>query len=224
MGLFLVATAIGIGFSAGKAIYFHEVNHPGLIAIFAAALSVVSKEVLYRYTIKVGDRWKSQTIIANAWHHRSDSFSSIAVLLGVGAAYFIPSLGILDAYASILVSFLILKIGMNTMISGFKETVDTAPSRKVVMHLHKIVADFPGVTDHHNVKIRPLGSSLCLTLHICVKDKLTVEAGHEISVELKEKIMRSIPSIIDVLIHVEPHSSCSKGNCFYKSSMGNIYK
>ena len=111
VGIFLIGAALYIGTEAASSIYRHTECHPTWLAVGVAALSIIVKEVLYRYTVLVGRRIKSPVVMANAWHHRSDALSSVAVLLGVGAARIHPGWHILDAYAALIVSLLILKVG-----------------------------------------------------------------------------------------------------------------
>ena len=112
VGLALVATALFLGIKAAFNIYHHTEYHPTGLALMGAGVSIVFKEVLYHYTVRTGQRIKNQLIIANAWHHRSDALSSVAVLLGVAGARLKPSWHILDAYAALLVSFFIIKVGL----------------------------------------------------------------------------------------------------------------
>ena len=100
LGLILIGTACYLGVEASLNIYKHTEFHPTSLALIGAALSIAFKEALYHYTVFIGKRLKSQLIVANAWHHRSDSLSSVAVLLGVGGAILKPGWHILDAYAT----------------------------------------------------------------------------------------------------------------------------
>ena len=132
VGLALVAVAIFIGVGAARDIYHHVERQPTWIAIAAAAVSILVKEILYQYTVRVGRRIRSQVVIANAWHHRSDAFSSVAVLIGVTGAQLRPGWHILDAYAALLVSFFIVKVGIDVLWGAMREFADTAPNPEVV--------------------------------------------------------------------------------------------
>ncbi|MEJ2024643.1 MAG: cation diffusion facilitator family transporter, partial [Deltaproteobacteria bacterium] len=132
VGVALIATAIFIGIKASLAIYLHTESHPTKLALIGALVSILLKEWLYHYTLRVGRRAKSRLIVANAWHHRSDSLSSVAVVLGVGGSLVHPSWHALDSYAALLVSFFILKVGLETLWDSLREFTDTAPPPEVM--------------------------------------------------------------------------------------------
>ena len=132
VGLALIATAIYVGIDAGLNIHRHTEYHPTGFALVGAAISVVLKEVLYHFTVRIGRRIKSAVIIANAWHHRSDALSSIAVLIGVTASLLKPAWHILDAYAALFVSFFIIKVGFEILWGTLREFTDTAPRPEVL--------------------------------------------------------------------------------------------
>ena len=132
VGMGLVATALYLGINAALNIYQHTEYHPTMLAVIAAGVSIAFKEALYHYTVFVGRRFKNHLIVANAWHHRSDALSSVAVLLGVTAAYFKPSWHILDSYAALLVSFFIVKVGIEILLNTISEFTDTAPKNEIL--------------------------------------------------------------------------------------------
>ncbi|MDH3938887.1 MAG: cation diffusion facilitator family transporter, partial [candidate division Zixibacteria bacterium] len=120
-GIILLATGIGLAYRSIDAIYRHEYSSPGYFAIAAALVSVLLKEGLYWYTVRVGRRIKSLALIGNAWHHRADALSSVAVLVGVTGAHFSPAWGMADAYAALVVTFFVLKVGAELMWTAAKE-------------------------------------------------------------------------------------------------------
>jgi cation diffusion facilitator family transporter len=130
VGVSLLVVAVFIGYDASRDIYLHTESHPTWLAIAGAAISILVKEFLYRYTIIVGRRIKSAAVTANAWHHRSDALSSVAVLIGVTAAQIKPDWHILDAYAALLVTFFIVKVALEILRDALREITDTAPSRR----------------------------------------------------------------------------------------------
>ena len=127
VSIFLTAAGLGIGFNAAEAIYNHTTCHPSWIALVGAGLSIAVKEILYRYTVHVGNRIKSKVVVANAWHHRSDAWSSIAVFAGVAGAQIHPGLDVLDSYAALLVSFVVLMVGVKMFWGHHQGTYRRSP-------------------------------------------------------------------------------------------------
>ena len=160
VGLALIATALYLGIEACWNIYRQTEYHPTQLALFAAAASIILKEVLYRYTARVGRRIKCPAIVANAWHHRSDALSSVAVLLGVTGAVIKPSWHILDSYAALVVSFLIIKVGLETLIESMREFIDTAPQPEILERITQCARSVNGVIDIHDLRARTTGGGL----------------------------------------------------------------
>jgi cation diffusion facilitator family transporter len=135
VGIALLAVAAYLAISAGTSIYHRADYHPNWLAVIGAAVSIIVKEVLYHYTVRVGRRIKSSVVVANAWHHRSDALSSVAVLIGVAAAQINPEWYILDSYAALVVALLIAGVGARILWRAVKEVTDTAPPAKVLEHM-----------------------------------------------------------------------------------------
>ena len=129
VGFSLITVALYLGYRSAMNIYLHGNMHPTYPALIGAAVSIAVKEALYQYTAIVGKRIRSEAVIANAWHHRSDALSSVAVLIGVGGAVINPGWYILDAYAALLVSFFIAKVGIDVLWKALREMADTAPRK-----------------------------------------------------------------------------------------------
>ena len=157
VGLALIATAIYIGIEATLNIYRHTESYPTKLALIGAGVSIIFKEALYHYTVRVGRRLRSNLIVANAWHHRSDSLSSVAVLIGVSGAIIRPSWHVLDAYAALLVSFFIVKVGLDTVRESLREFTDTAPSADILNTISACARGVPGVLDVHDLRVRTSG-------------------------------------------------------------------
>ena len=162
------------------------------------------KEVLYRYTAKVGRRIKSQAVIANAWHHRSDAISSVAVLLGVGGSLINPAWHVLDAYASLLVSFFIVRVGLKIFWGSAKELTDIAPAPDLLDKIRACVRDVPGVLYDHDLKVRSVGGLHHMQIHIVVDGGLSVFEGHRIAKEVERCLKSEFNDLGEVIIHVDP--------------------
>lgn len=204
VGILLIAVGLGIAYSAGMAIYTHQASRPGLLAIYAAGISVLLKEVLYWYTYKVGKKIKSIALIGNAWHHRADALSSVAVLIGVGAVYYNPAWILADSFAALLVTYFIIKIGSNLVWSAFRELSDTAPDEAVLKQLTVAAVTVAGVVEVHDMRARHSGWQIFVELHIVVDPELTVRAGHDIARVVKHRLLDEFTDVTRVIIHVDP--------------------
>ncbi|MBW2028026.1 MAG: cation transporter [Deltaproteobacteria bacterium] len=204
IGIALIGTAVYLGIKALWNIYLHVEYHPKIIAIFAALVSIGAKEGLYHYTIRTGRRINSPSIIANAWHHRSDALSSVAVLLGVLGAQIRPSWHILDAYAALLVSLLIIKVGIDIFKNAMNEFTDKAPDPETLERMCACIKDVDGVQGLHDVRVRTSGGMHQMEAHIVIDGTLTVVEGHRIANTVERRLLDEIPEINSVIIHVDP--------------------
>jgi cation diffusion facilitator family transporter len=209
VGLALMGVAVYIGLTAAFDIYHHTVYQPTWLAVAAAAVSIASKEALYRYTAVVGRRINSAAVLANAWHHRSDALSSVAVLLGVGAAALNPDWHILDAYAAFLVSFFVLKAGLDIVWQALKEFTDAAPRPEVLAKIKDCARGVVGVMEVHDLKARVSGGRYQMELHIGVDGSLQVTEGHRIAKDVEKCLRREVALLEQVIIHVDPHQENS---------------
>lgn len=203
LAVILILTAVFLGRDAFSIILSGEIAEPGTLALAAAFLSIVVKEVLYRYTIKIGQEINSRGLIADAHHHRSDALSSVAALIGIAGA----KLGfrILDPIAGLIVAFLILKVGYDILKDTSYELMDGRPEKEKIEKLINLAEKIEGVKDIHDIKLRSYGPRYIADLKIAVDGKLTVKEGHNIAVKVKNKIIESEDDVKDVLVHVDPH-------------------
>jgi cation diffusion facilitator family transporter len=204
VGIALIGTAIYIGLRSALNIYSHNEYHPTLLAIVGASISIAVKEALYHYTIYTGRRIKSPLIIANAWHHRSDSFSSIAVLLGVGFAQIKPGWHILDAYAALLVSFFIIKVGLEISAKAFHELSDAAPAPEIIKQIEACSLGVDGVKEIHDLRVRTSGGKIQLEIHIVVDGQQTVVQGHRIAKKVEACLLEEVDGLNNATIHIDP--------------------
>ena len=172
------------------------------LAIWVTALSIVVKEVLYRYVLGVGKRIGSTALEAEAWHHRSDAISSVAALIGVGGAYLgYPAL---DPVAGLAVSLLIIQMGAKLYVQSVRELIDEAPAEQVVNQIKQTAHDTSGVIAVNEVKARTVGQNILVDMKLCVNRYLTVEEGHKIGASAKRNILNEIPQVDNVLVHINP--------------------
>jgi len=204
VGLALIGTAVYLGIDAALNIHQHTEYHPTGIALIGAGVSIALKEALYRYTVLIGRRIKSQLIVANAWHHRSDALSSVAVLLGVAGTLINPAWHILDALAALIVSFFIIKVGFDILRKTLREFTDTAPRPEIIEKLMQLSRAVDGVMNAHDLRVRTSGGFYQAEIHIVVDGQLTVAQGHRIAKTVERCLSEEMDELDRVIVHVDP--------------------
>lgn len=209
IGIALFAVGLKI-FWAGAHTIFHiyqgaVIPKPGRIAFYAAIVSIITKEWLYRYTVKIGKSINSQAIIANAWHHRSDAFSSIGAMLGIGGAILLgEKWHILDPIAAVTVSFFILKTAITISLGGFSELLEVSLNDELEDRIISIARAVSGVVEPHDLKTRRIGNYIAIDLHINVDKNLNITEAHHLSVKVEKEIRAEFGEETFISIHVEP--------------------
>ena len=191
----------------------NELRHENWL-IAAAALSVLSKEALYWYTVKVARDINSDLLKANAWHHRTDAFSSIVVVIGIiGAAngYFF-----LDSVAAIIVGILIIYIGWQLGFEATKELVDTSIDQEDIKALRVALSEIKGINSVHTLRTRKVGHKKSADVHVQVNPFLSVSEGHIISVSVERVAKECIEELDDVTVHIDPENDEEKEDAPYK--------
>ncbi len=204
IGLMLAGVGVGLGYRAIVTLEQHHGSIPGWSAFVVACLSIVSKEVLYQWTTRVGWRVRSSALIANAWHHRSDALSSVPVALAVLGTRIHPSWTFLDHVGAIVVSLLIIRAAWRIIWPALNQLVDAGTSQETSDRLHDLVTGTPGVRSVHAMRTRHIGPGLQVDLHVLVDPQLTVREGHHIAHAVKDRLLNEEPEVIDVLVHIEP--------------------
>ncbi len=203
LGFLLVAVALGIGWDAVQRLFHPQaLLQPGPIALYAAGLSILIKEALYWYTRAYGVRVRSDLLIANAWHHRSDAISSVIVMIGVAGT--LAGLPDLDAIASVLVAVMIAKIAWDLGSNATRELVDTALDPERLREMSRIIRHSTGVRDIHMLRTRTLGGNTAADVHVLVDPDISVSEGHAISVLVQQRLMETIERMSDVIVHIDP--------------------
>lgn len=178
---------------------------PGAVALVAAAVSILVKEILYRYTVRVGRRIDSPSVVANAWHHRSDAFSSLGTLLGIGCAFFLgDKWRIADPIAALIVSVFIFKIAFDLIRTGLGELLEQSLPEEVEKEILGIVAANPRVREPHNLRTRRIGAAIAIEVHVRMDGKMTVEESHELTVDIEQRLRERFGEGTMIAIHVEP--------------------
>ncbi|MEJ2509901.1 MAG: cation diffusion facilitator family transporter [Gammaproteobacteria bacterium] len=203
LGILLVLVAAGILVDAVDRLFqTQRLLHPGVLALVVAAISVLSKELLYRYTLHVAKKVRSNLLRANAWHHRSDAISSIVVIIGVAGS--MAGLHYLDAIAAAGVALMIAKIGWDLSWHSLKELVDTGLDPERVEAIRNCILNVDGVRTLHMLRTRRMGQDALVDVHIMVPPKLSVSEGHHIGETVRSRVIREVDEVTDVMVHIDP--------------------
>ena len=203
LAVLLTSVGIGIGIDAiNRLMDYESIAIPSQITLVIAGLSIVSKEILYQYTMLVARQVKSKLLEANAWHHRSDAISSIVVFAGIaGAIWGYP---ILDSVAAIVVALMICKIGWDLGHQSFQELVDTGLETETLNAMEKTILAVDGVNQMHMLRTRTMGHSALADVHILVSPKISVSEGHQISEAVEMALIKQFDEVNDVTVHIDP--------------------
>jgi len=203
LGFLLLAVALGIAWDATSRLFAPlALLKPEPIALLAAVISILVKEALYWYTRHYGQRVRSDLLLANAWHHRSDAISSIVVLIGIGGT--LAGLPYLDAVASVIVAFMIAKIAWDLGSEASRELVDTGLSPERLREISQVIRRSTGVRDVHMLRTRTLAGNAAADVHVLVDRDISVSEGHAISLVVEGRLKRAIDRLTDITVHIDP--------------------
>ena len=181
------------------------IGRPGAIALIAAAISIVAKEVLYRYTVRVGRQTDSPSVVANAWHHRSDALSSLGTLVGIGCAYFLgDKWRIADPIAALIVAVFIFKVAFDLIRTGVGELLEKSLPEETEREILRIVTLDPAVREPHNLRTRRIGAAIAIEIHIRVDGAMTVARSHALTVGIERRLRERFGEGTMIAVHVEP--------------------
>ncbi len=205
LSVFLFGVALSIGYSGVKLIIsgeYLEAPAPSAIALAAAIISIGVKEWMFWYTKAAAEKINSSALMADAWHHRSDSFSSIGSLIGIGGAIF--GFKLLDPLASVIICLFIVKVSYEIFIESVNQTVDTAAKKEVVDKIHEAILSVEGVVGIDILKTRMHANRLYVDTEIVVSNTLSLVDAHNISEEVHDKIEETFPTVKHCMVHVNP--------------------
>lgn len=202
LSIFLTGTGAFIGYEGIKLLGSGEIQTPGRIALLAAIISILAKEFMYRYTIKVAREIKSLSMEASAWHHRSDALSSIGTFVGILGARL--GLKALDPIAAIVVSVLIIKVGIDLYVESVRGLVDEAADDETIAKIQEITHSVKEVKGIKNLKTRTFGNKIYVDMDIQVKGDITVIEGHDIAERVHDLIEKNIKNVKHCMVHIEP--------------------
>lgn len=214
IGVALMAVAIGIVVKGALKIAAwangESLEAPEMIAFWAAILSIVMKEAVYRYSIIKARKLNSKAVEANAWHHRSDALSSIGTAVGIGGAVFLgPRWTILDPIASVVVGAFIIKVAFDLLKNGFGDLMEQSLPDSVENEILELVATVPGVSDPHNLKTRRIGNHYAIELHIRMDGRITLNEAHDKASEVEQLLRQRYGEETHVAVHAEPEKENS---------------
>jgi cation diffusion facilitator family transporter len=213
LGMALIGVASGIAWDAIRRMFdTQSLLHPTWITLVVATLSILSKEWIYRYTMRVAERLNSNLLKANAWHSRSDAISSVIVVVGIIGT--MAGVKWLDAVAAIGVGLMIAKIGWDLAWSSLKELVDTGLEAERVEAIRGKIVAIPGVRDCHMLRTRRMGSDALVDVHIQVDNpRISVSEGHQLSEAVRQRLIEEIEEVSDVLVHIDPENDMTVAPC-----------
>lgn len=178
---------------------------PGMLALWAAVVSVLLKEAVYRYSMYKARKLQSQALEANAWHHRSDALSSMGTLIGIGGAIFLGDKWvILDPIASVIVGAFIVKVAVDLLKDGIGDLTDKALPESVEQEILQIVSEVENVGNPHNLKTRRIGNHYAIELHIKMDGNITLKEAHDKATEIENLLRSKYGKETHVGVHVEP--------------------
>ena len=183
---------------------------PGVLALVAAVVSIVLKEFLYRLTERVARECGSASLSANAWHHRSDAFSSIGVLFGVAGAMLLgEKWRILDPAAAIIVSVLIFKTAYDLMRPGIEELMEKSLPPETEKEIISVIEDVAGKCDVHNLRTRRIGPGIAVEVHIRLDPDMSVASAHAVTRSVEDALISRFGETTHAIVHVEPLKAVS---------------
>ena len=209
IGIALLAVAIGIIFSGTTKIISwlngKSLEAPGMLALWAALLSIVLKEGVYRYSMVKAHELNSQAVEANAWHHRSDALSSIGTAIGIGGAIFLGQRWtVLDPFASIVVGAFIVKVSVDLLRNGIGDLMEQSLPDAVEEEILGLVASLPGDVNPHDLRTRRLGNHYAIELHILMDGDVSLREAHDKASEVENLLRDHYGEDTHVAVHVEP--------------------
>ena len=209
IGFALLTVAIGIVYGGFTKIWGwwngQQLEAPGMLALWAALLSILLKEAVYRYTMMVAHQVDSQALEANAWHHRSDALSSIGTAIGIGGAIFLGQRWtVLDPVASVIVGFFIIKVSIELLRRGIGDLMEQSLPDEIETEILQLAASVDGVVDPHDLRTRRIGSHYAIELHILMPGDIPLRQAHDKASEIEDILRRHYGPETHVAVHVEP--------------------
>ncbi len=197
----LIAVGFTIVYHSLATLYFGEYQAPSLLTVVAAIISIFGNEFIYQYTTKIANKINSDILRVNAWHSRSDMWSSVVVLVGLVGAL----LGFvwMDALAAIVVCYMIVKMGVKWGYSAVAELIDEGVDEDTQSRIQQIISKVEGVQDFHCLRSRKMAGKIILDVHVLVDKYMTASEGHYIAEKVRTSVFYGIDNIKDITVHID---------------------
>ncbi|MEN7529823.1 cation diffusion facilitator family transporter [Cupriavidus sp. DL-D2] len=210
LGVLLLSVGVGMLWAAvGKIEHPDGVQPVQAVALWVALGALASKELLFRYLLRVAERVRSSMLVANAWHARSDAASSLVVALGIGGN--LLGYHVLDPVAAIVVGLMVSRMGVRFGWDAMSDLMDRAVDEDIVAELRSTMLETPGLLGLHDLKTRKMGDMILVDVHLEIPADLTVEQGHAIATEARRRAMER-DDVLNVMTHVDPVRAVSLGS------------
>lgn len=202
----LIIFALGFAWRYFQALFNPErIVKPKTVTLWIAVISYVAKEAMFRYKFRIARKLKSSALLADAWDHRTDAFSSLVVIAGIGISIFGgKQLLIADKLAAIIIALIVVVAGTGIFRTAARELMDAMPPAEFIDRVRGVAMKVPRVLGIEKIFARKSGLSYLVDIHVEVDGNKTVTEGHEITCAVKEAIIRDIPEVLQVLVHIEP--------------------
>lgn len=209
IGVALLAAAIGIIYGGAVKIADwlggQQLEAPGMLALWAALLSIVLKEAVYRYSMVKARQLNSQAVEANAWHHRSDALSSVGTAIGIGGAIFLGQRWtVLDPVASVIVGAFIVKVAVELLSRGIGDLLEQSLPDEIESEILQLATTVEGIAEPHDLRTRRIGNHYAIELHILVDGDIPLREAHDRASEVEELLKSHYGEDTHVVVHVEP--------------------
>lgn len=209
IGIVLLLVGVGIAYNGVIAILSvikgAILPSPGIVALLGAVISIISKEVLFRYTVVQGRKLKSDAVVANAWHHRSDAFSSIATAIGItGAIVLGNKWTVLDPLAGVFVSFFIIKTAIGLIKPSIDELMEQSLPQSTEKDIEKLIESCDGVTSIRDLRTRKIGDYCAIECSVCMNGNIILEEAHTLITQIENQLRVKYGNKSYIIIHAEP--------------------
>ena len=201
VGAAVVLVGLGIAWQVLTEVINKTILVPTSIALIGAIVSIVAKEILYRYTMAVGKKLKSESVQANAWHHRSDAISSLAAFVGIAGAQM--GWPLMDPLAAVIVGIMIAQVGITIARDAVNNLMDTGVPESELKNMMAIIKASPGVLHFHELKTRRLGKDVLVDLHIQVPPRISISEAHNIAETVRFRLKQNVEDVSDALVHID---------------------
>lgn len=212
IGLLVAVIGLGLTWEQVVALESGKETSPTWLAAAAAGGSMLIKEAMYWYTMAIGRKARSESVIANARHHRSDSLSSLAALIGIVGA----TLGYhaMDPLAAVIVGLMIMHMGGEIILDAARNLMDSGLSREELAELHRIIEAVPNVIHHHDIKTRRAGRDVFIDLHIQASPRISASEAHNIAETVRHDLRRLAPHVTDAMVHIDTEDDSAGGRIY----------